>query len=118
MADTLVVACGALARELTVLARHGAGDCFDVRCIDARLHNRPAEIPGRVEEAIANGEGRKAELEAAMANPEFFKNKEEAAAGAAEYREVAAAIERAYTEWSEVSDEIERVEAEFAAKMG
>ena len=48
----LVIACGALAREITDLkSRHG-WDHLHLKCLDARLHNRPAEIPIRLREAI------------------------------------------------------------------
>ena len=48
----LVIACGALGREIDALrAQHGWSH-LHIRCIDARLHNRPAEIPGRLREAI------------------------------------------------------------------
>ena len=39
----LVIACGALAREMLALSR-GVGDAFDVTCLPARLHNRPEKI--------------------------------------------------------------------------
>ena len=39
----LVIACGALAREILVLSR-GARDAFDVTCLPAQLHNRPDRI--------------------------------------------------------------------------
>jgi hypothetical protein len=48
---TLVVACGALARELqTVTSRHGLA--LDIECLPASLHNRPSLIPGAVRERI------------------------------------------------------------------
>ncbi len=51
---TLVLACGALARELqTIVEHHGLG--LRVECLPASLHNRPSEIPeavrGRIERA-------------------------------------------------------------------
>ena len=48
----LVIACGALAREIAVLRRRYRLDHLDVVAIDARLHNRPAEIPARLRDAI------------------------------------------------------------------
>ena len=53
-AHTLVVACGALARELrTVLAQLPGGmDRFAVTFLPANLHNRPQEIPAAVERAV------------------------------------------------------------------
>lgn len=46
----LVIACGALARELGEVA---AGiDGLDFECLPARLHNRPEQIPGAVRRRI------------------------------------------------------------------
>jgi hypothetical protein len=43
--STLVLGCGALARELLELAaRNGLAGAIDVRCLPASLHNRPEEI--------------------------------------------------------------------------
>jgi hypothetical protein len=48
---TLVLACGALARELqTIAARHELA--MEVECLPASLHNRPSEIPGAVRQRI------------------------------------------------------------------
>lgn len=48
----LVIACGALAREIADLKRSYGWRHLRLRCLDAKLHNSPAEIPGRVREAI------------------------------------------------------------------
>jgi hypothetical protein len=48
----LVIACGALAREIADLKRRYRWSHLRLRCLDAKLHNRPAEIPRRVREAI------------------------------------------------------------------
>ncbi|MDH3848980.1 MAG: DUF1638 domain-containing protein, partial [Gammaproteobacteria bacterium] len=48
----LVIACGALAREITDLKRSYGWSHLRLRCLDAKLHNRPEEIPERVREAI------------------------------------------------------------------
>lgn len=48
----LVIACGALAREIADLKRGCGWNHLRLKCLDARLHNRPEEIPGRVREAI------------------------------------------------------------------
>ncbi len=48
----LVIACGALAHEITALRRANAWDQLDVRCLPAELHNRPEKIPGAVRELI------------------------------------------------------------------
>jgi hypothetical protein len=46
----LIVACGALAREIVALTR-GLPN-VDVTCLPAALHNRPGGIPGAVRERI------------------------------------------------------------------
>jgi hypothetical protein len=48
----LVIACGALARELlTITEQHGLD--LEIECLPAALHNRPSEIPGAVRARIA-----------------------------------------------------------------
>ncbi len=51
----LVLACGALAREILALRDQLglAEDAFDLQCIPAELHNRPALIAPRVEAILA-----------------------------------------------------------------
>ena len=49
----LVIACGALAREVQAIKRVGGWGHLHIRCIDARLHFRPALIPGRLRTEIA-----------------------------------------------------------------
>lgn len=54
LAPTLVLGCGALARELLELVeRNGLAGAVDVRCLPARLHNRPAEIAPAVDAKLA-----------------------------------------------------------------
>jgi hypothetical protein len=48
----LIIACGALAHEITALRRANRWDELDVRCLPAELHNRPERIPGAVRELI------------------------------------------------------------------
>ena len=48
----LVIACGALAREIADLKRSHGWNHLRLKCLDAKLHNRPAEIPQRVRETI------------------------------------------------------------------
>ena len=49
---TLLIGCGALAREiLAVLAANGWGN-FELACLPADLHNRPSEIPEAVRRKI------------------------------------------------------------------
>ncbi len=54
----LVIACGALAHEITVLRRANAWDQLDVRCLPAELHNRPERIPDAVRALIRASRGR------------------------------------------------------------
>lgn len=56
MADdgrALVVACGALAREIVALKRAYGWTGLDVQCLPPELHNRPERIPDAVRSAIA-----------------------------------------------------------------
>lgn len=48
----LVIACGALARELLAITEQHGLD-IEVECLPAVLHNRPAEIPAAVRARIA-----------------------------------------------------------------
>jgi hypothetical protein len=49
----LVLACGALARELEALRRSGPLAHVTLRCLDAALHNRPERIAPAVDAALA-----------------------------------------------------------------
>lgn len=49
----LLLACGALAREVLALIRLNGWDLFDLRCLPANLHNHPDRITPAVEEAVA-----------------------------------------------------------------
>ena len=53
----LVIACGALARELHAIRQANGWKHLHIRCLDARLHHRPARIPGRLREEIARARG-------------------------------------------------------------
>jgi hypothetical protein len=48
----LIIACGALAHEITALRRANAWDRLEVRCLPADLHNRPERIPAAVRDLI------------------------------------------------------------------
>jgi hypothetical protein len=48
----LVLACGALAREILALIRVNGWDHVDLHCLPAILHNHPERIAGAVEEAV------------------------------------------------------------------
>ena len=64
----LIVACGALARELVELT--GRLPSVEVSCLPASLHNRPTLIPGAVREKIraSRAEGRHARIFVAYAD--------------------------------------------------
>lgn len=49
---TLVIACGALAREIVALIKGNALDHLTLTCLPAILHNTPAKIPDAVEAVI------------------------------------------------------------------
>jgi hypothetical protein len=48
----LIIACGALAHEITALRRANRWDELNVRCLPAELHNRPERIPDAVRTLI------------------------------------------------------------------
>ena len=48
----LLIACGALLRELKTLVRLNGWDHVTLRCLPAELHNRPEQIPGAVRALI------------------------------------------------------------------
>ena len=53
MSDSvLVIACGALVREITDLKERYGWDHLHLKCIDAKLHMRPALIPDRLRDLI------------------------------------------------------------------
>jgi hypothetical protein len=54
----LVIACGALAHEITALRRANGWDQLDVRCLPAELHNRPEKIPAAVRSLIHSSRDR------------------------------------------------------------
>lgn len=51
----LIIACGALAREIQVTIAVGGLDHVDLTCLPALLHNRPEKIPAAVREAVRKG---------------------------------------------------------------
>jgi len=52
-----VIACGALARELKLLQRRGGLDHVSLRCLPAKLHNTPDEIPAAVRKVMVETSG-------------------------------------------------------------
>ena len=49
---TLVIACGALAHEITAVVRKHGWTAIEVQCLPAIWHNHPDRIPGGVREKI------------------------------------------------------------------
>lgn len=48
----LVIACGALAREIIAIRKQSGLDHIDLTCLPAQLHNTPDKIPGEVRRTI------------------------------------------------------------------
>ncbi|MGB9332095.1 MAG: DUF1638 domain-containing protein [Steroidobacteraceae bacterium] len=59
---TLVIACGALAREIAALRRANDWTALDVRCLPAELHNRPERIAPAVRDEIRAQRARYAQI--------------------------------------------------------
>lgn len=59
---TLLIACGALAREVAALTRANGWSSFDVRCLPAELHNRPEKIAPAVRAEIQAQRGNYARM--------------------------------------------------------
>ena len=55
---TLLIACGALAREMLALIEANRWDHLTLECLPAKLHNRPEQIPDAVRAKIAASRGR------------------------------------------------------------
>lgn len=51
----LIIACGALAREILATIEAGRLDHIDLTCLPALLHNRPEKIPEAVRDAVRKG---------------------------------------------------------------
>jgi hypothetical protein len=56
--DVLLIACGALAREIIDLIERNRWTAFDVACLPAKWHNRPQLIAPGVREKIRSAKGR------------------------------------------------------------
>jgi hypothetical protein len=54
-APVLVIACGALAREIVALKQLNGWSALDIQCLPPELHNRPERIPAAVGAAIVAG---------------------------------------------------------------
>jgi len=55
---TLLIACGALAREMLALIEANRWGHMTLECLPAKLHNRPEKIPDAVREKITKSRGR------------------------------------------------------------
>lgn len=64
----LIIACGAIAREIVALRTLNDWSAMDVQCLPPELHNRPERIPAAVREAIASGRKRYARIFVAYAD--------------------------------------------------
>jgi hypothetical protein len=58
LGQVLVIACGALAREITALKRASGWSGLEVTCLPPELHNRPERIPAAVRAAIVAARAR------------------------------------------------------------
>ena len=56
--DVLLIACGALAREIVSLIEHNRWTAFDVACLPAKWHNTPQLITPAVRDRIREARGR------------------------------------------------------------
>ena len=56
--NTLLIACGALAREMLALIEANRWGHLTLECLPAKLHNRPEQIPDAVRDKIAASRGR------------------------------------------------------------
>jgi hypothetical protein len=54
----LLVACGALAREVLALKEANGWSHMDLQCLPAILHNHPEKIPDAVERAVTEARDR------------------------------------------------------------
>ncbi|MEO8305039.1 MAG: DUF1638 domain-containing protein [Betaproteobacteria bacterium] len=61
-ATALVIACGALSREIVALRDANRWTHLDIQCLPAELHNTPARITGAVQEKIRANRGRYASM--------------------------------------------------------
>ncbi len=67
-AGKLIIACGALAREIQQLIDINSWTDVDVQCLPADLHNRPDQIPNRVLDKIQSNRNRYAHIFVAYAD--------------------------------------------------
>ena len=65
---TLVIACGALAREIVELKRVHQWSHMDLQCLDAKLHNTPSLIPELLRQRIRDNATRYRQIFVAYAD--------------------------------------------------
>jgi hypothetical protein len=65
---TLVIACGAIARELVAVLKAGRFDHIAIKCLPAELHNTPEKIPDSVRNLIEAEKHRHASIFVAYAD--------------------------------------------------
>ena len=56
--STLLIACGALAREILALGKASGWNAFSLTCLPAHYHNTPDKIPEAVRAKIRENQGR------------------------------------------------------------
>jgi hypothetical protein len=66
--SVLVIACGAISREIVALKRLNGWSQMDVQCLPPELHNRPERIPDAVRAAIASARERHSRIFVAYAD--------------------------------------------------
>jgi hypothetical protein len=66
--SVLLIACGALAREVKVLRNLSGLDHVEIHCLPAELHNTPQEIPTAVRTKLETAAGRYDEVFVAYAD--------------------------------------------------
>lgn len=66
--SVLLIACGALAREVKAVRDLGGWDHVEIHCLPAELHNTPLEIPAAVRAKLATVKGRYDEVFLAYAD--------------------------------------------------
>lgn len=58
LCKSLIIACGALAHELTAVLEQNGWDHLEIQCLPARLHNTPQKITQAVRAKIEGARGR------------------------------------------------------------
>jgi hypothetical protein len=53
--STLLITCGALAGEIVALVRDNGWDDMAIKCLPAKIHNTPEDIPEAVRDLITEG---------------------------------------------------------------